>query len=486
MQIEATTATPPATGADTIAVGVLEGEPPAWDSPDGALTAMVDSGEARPRHGHLAVAHAGALRLLAVGLGRREELDAARLRAAAHAALRRARELGSRALCWAVPDDADEVAAALACGSALSAYRFTAFRHDDEDEAGADRPDRLVVAARRDVADAVARAVAIAAAQNRARDLQNRPANDLTPTALAARARELAQAHPGLEIDVEGRAAIERRGMGALSAVAAGSGQEPALIVLRWAPAGARGPRLGLVGKAVTFDSGGLSIKAAAGMPDMKFDMSGGAAVLEAVGAIAQLGLMVDVVAVIGATENVISAAAMRPGDIVSAMDGTTIEVNNTDAEGRLVLADCLLRARELGAERLVDLATLTGGVVTALGSVHAGGFSNDEAWWRSVAAAAERADEPLWRLPLHERHAKAIRGRYADLTNTGRDRKAHPIMGAEFLHHFAGETPWAHLDIAGVASDCGLPELGKAGSGWGVRTLVELAGDLAEGDGPA
>ncbi len=214
----------------------------------------------------------------------------------------------------------------------------------------------------------------------------------------------------------------------------------------------------------------------------MKFDMSGGAAVLQAAGAIARLGLAVPFVAVIGATDNMVSSRSVKPGDIVTAMDGTTIEVNNTDAEGRLVLADCLLHARDLGAERLVDLATLTGGVVTALGSVYAGVMSNDDAWCDAVIAAGEAAGEEAWRLPLHPLYAKAIAGDYADITNTGRDRKAHPIMGAEFLHRFAGDVPWAHLDIAGVANDNGRPYTPKGGAGWGVRLLVELAQSTVAG----
>ncbi len=232
----------------------------------------------------------------------------------------------------------------------------------------------------------------------------------------------------------------------------------------------------------MTFDSGGISIKAAAGMPDMKFDMSGGAAVIEAIGAIARLELAVHVIGVVGATENMPSGTAVKPGDIVTAMDGTTIEVNNTDAEGRMVLADCITYARELGAERIVDLATLTGGVVTALGAVYAGAFANDDAWYAAVAAAGARAGEEVWRLPLHRRYADAVKGRYADLTNTGRDRKAHPIMGAEFLHRFAGDVPWAHLDIAGVANDNDLAYTGTGGAGWGVRLLVELAQSTAAG----
>ena len=226
--------------------------------------------------------------------------------------------------------------------------------------------------------------------------------------------------------------------MGAFAAVAQGTDAEPALIVLRYEGAGGDGaPALGLVGKAVTFDTGGISIKPAAKMHEMKFDMSGGAAVLEAMGAIAALELPINVVAVVGATENMPSGHAMKPGDVFTAMNGTTIEVNNTDAEGRLVLADCLAHAVELGAERLVDVATLTGAIVVALGTTYSGLVSNDDDWAAEVEAAGEATGELVWRLPLHEEYADLIKGRYADITNAVEGRKAGSITAAEFLKRF-------------------------------------------------
>jgi leucyl aminopeptidase len=268
--------------------------------------------------------------------------------------------------------------------------------------------------------------------------------------------------------------------MDAFAGVARGSAREPRLITLRYEPPGAAGPLLGLVGKAVTFDSGGISIKPAAKMHEMKFDMSGGAAVLEAVGAIARLGLPARVLGVVGATENMPSGSAQRPGDIVRAMDGTSIEVNNTDAEGRLVLADCLCWAREQGAERLVDVATLTGAIVVALGSTYAGLMGDDEAWCADLEAAARETGELVWRLPLHAEYAELIKGRYADIVNSTEARKAGSITAAQFLQRFAGDVPWAHLDIAGTAWDLGRPYASKGGSGFGVRLLVELASRVA------
>jgi leucyl aminopeptidase len=218
-------------------------------------------------------------------------------------------------------------------------------------------------------------------------------------------------------------------------------------------------------------------------MHEMKFDMCGGAAVLEATGAIAQLGLPVRLVSVIGATENMISSRAARPGDIVRTKAGITIELNNTDAEGRMVLADCLTHARDQGAERLLDIATLTGGIVTTFGSVHAGLMGNDDGWCAAVAAAGEATGERVWRLPLDPLYDELIKGRYADIQNVGEARKALSITAAQVLQRFAGDVPWAHLDIAGVADGLGRPYAQKGASGWGVRLLVELARTLGEPD---
>ncbi len=471
MDIRATTDSPPATGADTVAVGVFEGEGVAHDVAGGALGALLESGEAKPGLRKLAVLHAEGRRWILAGLGARDAFDGERARIAAATVLKRARELGTRTLCWELPHHVDDaIAGAFVEGTALAAYRYTAFKSGDDDSP--DGPEALVVSAHHDVAAAVEAGRVGAEAANRARDLGNAPANTLTPEALAARAREL----EGVQVEVMGRAEIEAAGMGAFAAIAQGSDREPQLITIRHDPPGAVGPLLGLVGKAVTFDTGGYSIKPAARMHEMKFDMCGGAAVLEATGAIAQLGLPVRIVSVIGATENMISARAARPGDIVRSKSGVTIEFNNTDAEGRLVLADCLTHARDQGAERLLDLATLTGGIVTTFGSVHAGLMGNDDDWCATVTAAGESTGERVWRLPLDPLYDELIKGRYADISNLPEPRKAVSVTAAAFLHRFAGDVPWAHLDIAGVADDLGRPYARKGASGWGVRLLVELA----------
>jgi leucyl aminopeptidase len=469
MEIRATTDDPPDTGADTIVVGVFEGKGVPHDVRDGALGALVESGEARSEFRALAHTHAAGRRWILIGLGARDDFDAERARIAAATALGRARDLGARTLCWELPHKVgDAVAGALVEGTLLAAYRYTEFKSDP----GEDRaPEALVVSAHHDVAAPVEAGRAGAEAANRARDLGNAPANALTPEALAARARELG----GVQVEVLGRAEIEAAGMGAFAAIARGAGHEPQLITIRHEPAGAAGPLLGLVGKAVTFDTGGYSIKPAARMHEMKFDMCGGAAVLEATAAIAQLGLPVRLVSVIGATENMVSSRAARPGDIVRSKAGITIELNNTDAEGRMVLADCLTHARDQGAERLVDIATLTGAIVTTFGSVHAGLMGNDDEWCAAVAAAGEATGERVWRLPLDPLYDELIKGRYADVQNVSEGRKALSIAAAALLHRFAGDVPWAHVDIAGVASDLGRPYAQKGASGWGVRLLVEL-----------
>jgi leucyl aminopeptidase len=474
MRIAATTDAPLATTADTIAVGVFDGEDVAHDVGDGVLQRLLDRGEARRAFKHLAVAHAEERRWIVAGLGAREAFDAERARIAAAAVHARARELGAATLCWEVPHHVeDAVVAGLVEGTVLAGYRFDRYRNHPEDDG---RLEALLVSAHHDVSEPVAIATIVAEAQNRARDLQNAPGNEATPSFLAHRAQELVGEAEGIAVEVLGEQEIRERGMGAFAAVAQGSEQEAKLIVLRYDGAEADGPLLALVGKAVTFDSGGISLKPGARMSEMKFDMSGGAAVLEAVSAIARLRLPVRLLGVVGATENMPSGRSVKPGDIVRAANGTTIEIVNTDAEGRLVLADCLAHAVALGAERIVDVATLTGAIVTTLGDSHAGLMSNDDAWAAAVEEAGRVAGEPLWRLPLHESYAELIRGRYADILNAVESRKAGSITAAELLHRFVDDVPWAHIDIAGTAWDNGKPYAGSGGSGWGVHTLVALA----------
>ena len=480
MDVEATTAGPLDTDADTIAVGVFEGEDVAHDVPGGALGALLQSGEARRAFKRIAVTHAQGRRFVVVGLGARDEFDGERARVAAAVAHGRARELGASTLCWEVPHHVDDaVVGGLVEGTLLHAYRFDRYKRSTENPRSVGR---LLVSAHHDVSEAVLHAAVIARAQNRARDLANTPANDLTPSALAEYAVRSAERFPGLRATVIGEEEIREAGMGAFAAVAQGSAQPAQLIRLEYAGSGSGEARLALVGKAVTFDTGGISLKPSAKMFEMKFDMAGGAAVIEAVAAIAELDLPVRVLGIVGATENMPGGSAVKPGDIVTAVDGTTIEVNNTDAEGRLVLADCLSYALREGADRIVDVATLTGGIVVALGAVYAGLMSNDDTWASAVLTSAQRTGELVWRMPLHPEYAEMVKGRYAQLTNMTERREATGIAGGEFLHHFVGEVPWAHLDIAGTGYDVRKPYFtDKGATGFGVRLMVNVARGLAD-----
>jgi leucyl aminopeptidase len=481
VHVEATTASPLAAGADTIVVGVFEDEDVAHDLSGSALGELLTSGEARREFKRLAVTHADGVRAILVGLGKRSKFDAERARTVAAVAHRRAREIGATTLCWEVPHHVgDEVVEGLVEGTLLHAYRFERYKPGDRDEDSRE-VERLLLSAHHDVSAPVSTATILANAQNRARDLGNTPANDLGPTALAGYAEELA-GRLGIRAAVLDEATIRELGMGAFAAVAQGSVEQARLIRLEYDGTDGGGgngdvPLIALVGKAVTFDSGGISLKPAATMHEMKFDMCGGAAVIEAIAALAELRAPVRVIGLIGATENLPSGTAVKPGDIVRALDGTTIEVNNTDAEGRLVLADCISYARREGAERLVDVATLTGGIVVALGSTYAGLMSNDDAWAQQVERSAQRTGELVWRMPLHRDYVEMIKGRYGQIVNSPSKREATALTAGEFLHHFAGDVPWAHLDIAGTAWDVRRAYYAdKGATGYGVRLLVDVA----------
>ena len=475
LTVTARAAAPEDTAADTRVVGLFEDEAPGEPS----VRRLVDLGEAKPGLEKVALAHeaapgGGERRVLVAGLGKRAEFGPERARVAAAAVAARAKELGAVSLSWAAPDGAG-VAGALVEGTLLRLYSFDRFK-SKRNANGDDGIESLEIAGSSVDTDEVARAGVAAAAANAARDLQNLPANVATPIFLAERAAEIAGEHESLEVELLDSAAISGAGMGAFASVAQGSHVEPRLIVLRYRPDGARGPHLGFVGKAVTFDTGGISIKPSAKMQEMKFDMSGGAAVLEAMDGIARLGLPTTVTAIVPATENMPSGHAVKPGDIVTAQNGTTIEVNNTDAEGRLILADALCYAVAEGVERIVDLATLTGAVLVALGHTYAGVFSNDDTWCGEVLAAGDTTGEIGWRMPLHPEFHDMTKGQYADLTNSADQRVAMSSYAAEFLREFVDGRPWVHLDIAGTAWGLSRSYTGKGASGFGTRTLIELA----------
>jgi leucyl aminopeptidase len=458
--------------AELVLLGLFEGEELAAE-----IAAAPGGADARGGFKKITLLHPGRpARLAVVGLGKRGSMDAERARLAAAAAARTAAKLELRSLAWVLPDceDSAAIAAGLITGTILADYRFERFLSPDPEQPRPARLESLTLLGPASIAGAVQEARICAEAQNRARELQSLPSNVATPGYLADRASEIAAAHQTLAVEVLGREQIAARGMGGLVAVSQGGGQEPRLIVLRYAGGGS-GPTLGLVGKGVTFDTGGISIKPSAGMHEMKMDMSGAAAVLEAVAAIAELGLAVELVAVVPATENMPSGTAIKPGDVITQYNGKTVEVNNTDAEGRLILADALAYAVELGAERIIDLATLTGAVLIALGSTYAGLISNDDELAEKVLEAGEATGELTWRLPLHPEYKELTKGTVADLTNASAKRKAGTIYAGSFLEEFVDGRPWAHLDIAGTAWDVGRDYTGSDASGFGVRLLVEL-----------
>lgn len=413
--------------------------------------------------------------------GVREPLDGDALRQAAAAAARSLRRDGGT-VAWSVdpalPLAAEEQVRALVEGTAYGAYDPGLYKRGY-----AERPELvLALDAPAELRELGERQAVVARHVDAARDLANRPPNDLTPVALAEHATGLSLPH--LTGESHGRDWIEAQGMGAFAAVAAASARDPQLIVLRYDPPGAREDvLLGLVGKAITFDSGGVSLKPPLYMQDMKGDMAGGAAVIEGLAAVAELGVPLRALAVVGSTENLQGGNAYKPGDILRASNGKTIEVINTDAEGRLVLADALHHARTLGATHLVDFATLTGAMTIALGDLYAGYFCNDDVFAADLDAASRTSGDLAWRFPLHQRYRRYVDSDFADMKNGSELREAGAVLAAEFLREFSGDGPWAHVDIAGpgyIRRKRPDYALDQGGTGYGVRLIVELAQRLA------
>ena len=378
-----------------------------------------------------------------------------------------------------MPLERDEATRSVVDGGALAGYRFTRYLTAGADDRPGEVGSLSILGGDRGARRALS--VVLTEATNRARDLQNTPPRDMGPQDLAERADASLQSSTRRSrcASTTGRG-WNGAGWALFLAVAQGSSKPP-LSRSSFATSRARrrpASSSGLVGKGLTYDSGGYTLKPARSLVGMKFDMSGAAAVLEATGAIAELGLPIEVVTVIGATENMIGMSAFKTDDIVTAANGKTVEINNTDAEGRLVLADCLHHARSLGATHVVDLATLTGAVVTALGDLHAGLFVRGEEFAGQIAAASETSGDMLWRMPLHDTYKRFYRSEVADMVNSSFAGRGGPCYAARFLQEFAGEGAWAHLDIAGVADldRSRGDEFGKGGTGYGVRLLTELA----------
>jgi leucyl aminopeptidase len=455
------------------------------DPPAGDLAAFVASGEATTKRGEARLVTVDGARVIAAGVGEQADADADALRDAAAAAVR---ILGSTTggAASVAPDSSlalapDEQVRALVEGALLGAYDPGAWKTITRERV---ELDSLTIVGPDALADAVRRAEVTTRWTNRARDLVNRPGNDLTPESFAAYAAEVADGLDGLSAESVGPEEMERLGMGAILAVGAGSANTPRMIVLRYEPDGATRDDLilGLVGKGMTFDSGGISLKPATHMEDMKGDMAGAAGVVCGIAALAENRVPARAIAVVAAAENMPSGSSMRPGDILTAANGKTIEVTNTDAEGRLVLADALWYARELGATHVVDFATLTGIMSRALGDMYAGIFANDEAWLDAIVAAGERSGDYVWPFPLHPRYRRVIDSAFADMKNSSLRGTGGPIYATSFLQEFAGDGPWAHVDMAGPglltwSRGDYLSQVG--GTGWGVRLIVELAESL-------
>jgi leucyl aminopeptidase len=490
MSISVGIALPGQERADAIALPVAqplggEGARIVEEKLGGRLARLQESGELRGDRGEAILLHLDgeleAPRLVTAGVGAREDVDADRLRTAAAVAAQALSRVGGT-LVWlldeTLPVPLPEQAAALVEGTILGSYSPGRWKAKDETRA----PERIVIGHSDDTAvrDAIERAAVVAERANRARDVVNMPPNELTPEVLAEHAEALAAEHEHLSAESLTPAQMEELGMGALLAVGQGSRNEPRLVVLRYEPPQPANPDLllGLVGKSITFDTGGISIKPRTGMESMKGDMAGGGGTLHGIGALAALGTPVRAIAVLAAAENMPGGGAFRPGDILRAASGKTIEIINTDAEGRLVLADALWYARREGATHILDLATLTGAMELALGDLYAGVFANDDEWRETIVEAGRRSGDLAWPMPLHPRYRRYIDSAFADMKNGSILKQGSPALAAEFLRKFAGDGPWAHVDMAGP----GFLERTRGdylrvpgGTGYGVRLIAEL-----------
>jgi len=497
MHIRVSSAAPEALDVAAIVVpvfadGTLDGAAEAWDGRlGGSVRELLSSGEIAGKTGELALIHAkerAVRRVLVVGLGDRKSFDAADLARYAGAAVRYLGKRGVTQIAFALPLEARhhtrEAASHVVEGAIVGTFDTTTYRSE------ADKPIVLedVVLLERSgdhafdrpaLEKGAERGRIIGEAVNFARSLAVTPANDMTPTHLAARAEEAAK-RDGLQFSALDEEQMAKLGMGSLLGVSRGSDEPARMIVLRYDGDPSSTERLALVGKGLTFDSGGISIKPAENMHEMKYDMSGGAGVIAAMSAIAQLKPKANVIGIVPSSENLPGPRAVKPGDILRAMNGKTIEVINMDAEGRLILADALCYAREQGATRIVDCATLTGACVVALGHAASAAFSNDEAYLHRFLDVAKHSGERYWQLPLYDDYRKAVKSEIADLRNSA-GRGAGSCTAAAFLENFVGDVPWIHLDIAGTAymDDPG-PGMPKGPTGTPVRALVAFTESLA------
>jgi leucyl aminopeptidase len=451
----------------------------------GLLQKLAKSGELTGKTLEFTLVHAPAglkaARLLLVGAGKREQWNSATLRKIAAAALRylKTRSVKTFALLVREGHASEETAQAIAEGALAANFETDKYKTDKKNDKNIET---VLIAGFSDAERAagdkgVSRGRIIGDAQNFTRDLVNEPSNKLTPRILAEKAEAMAK-EAGLSVEILDEKKIADLKMGALLSVAQGGPEPPRVMVVTYTPAKLKpgAPVIGLVGKAVTFDTGGISIKPADGMEKMKYDMAGGATMLGVIRALAALKPSVKVICVVPSTENMPGGKAQKPGDIQTAMSGKTIEVLNTDAEGRLILADGVHYAKQLGATHLVDAATLTGAIVVALANVNVGVFGSDQPFTDKLLASAKAVGEKMWQMPIDDDYREFIKGTVADIQNIGSGKGGGAITGAMFIKEFTGDTPWIHLDIAGTAwNDDAKPWLAKGPTGVALRTLVHL-----------
>src|SRR5277367_5899977 len=452
---------------------------------NGLLRSLAKSGELTGKTLEMTLIHAPAglksARLLLVGAGKREQFTSATLRKLAGAALRYLKARSVKQLAFLVRENnaTEESAQAIAEGVLTANFETDKYKTEKKNDKSIDTV--LLTGysdAERGAAEkGLTRGRIIAESQNFARDLINEPSNKLTPKILGEKAEAMAK-QAGLAVEILDEKKITELKMGALLSVSQGGPEPPRVMVVTYTPANLKpgAPVIGLIGKAVTFDTGGISIKPADGMEKMKYDMAGGATMLGVMRALAALKPNVKVICVVPSTENMPGGTAQKPGDIQTAMSGKTIEVLNTDAEGRLILADGITLAKQLGATHLVDAATLTGAIVVALANVNVGVFGSDQAFTDKLLASAKAAGEKMWQMPMDDEYRDFMKGSFADLQNISSGKGGGSITGAWFIREFAGDTPWIHLDIAGTAwNDDAKPWLAKGPTAVALRTLVHL-----------
>ncbi|MCH7484459.1 MAG: leucyl aminopeptidase [Chloroflexi bacterium] len=454
----------------------------------GGISALISEGEIKGKTGEATLVHTlGRMpspRVIVAGLGKQDSFNLNVIRNLMGTALRRARMTGARTVSTIVHGagiaglETADCAQAIAEGALMGEYRFRKYKSGDDDPSFGEIETLTIVESDRRKLRAIERGAergqTMAAAANLTRDMANEPGNELPPTELAKRAAKLC-AQAGIDCEVLDDAQLKKLGMGALLGVGAGSARRPRLVIMRYRGDKRTKKTLGLLGKGITFDSGGISIKPAAGMEAMKGDMSGGGAVIATMWALGKLKPRINVTGIVPTAENMPSGSAIRPGDVLRAMNGKTIEVINTDAEGRLILADAICYARQEKLSPIIDVATLTGAMMIALGNRATGFFATDDALAEQITSAGERSGELMWRFPLIDEYREGLKSTIADIKNTGA-RGGGAISAAKFLHFFAEDTPWAHIDMAGTdesSKDSGLWV--KGSTGIPTRTLINF-----------